>query len=190
MQEEECFKFAFAFPAKPSWRLSFPVKYGMSLFLTMITCQTNTQKCPSISWDIESTRVMGFTSAWGRLGTSVPEDLTAHRICILDLLVPGFSQDLSQLGTDGRGSESQAVFKICLLCRFLSKSRVLKEYLVCLWGPTSQKLFRAILISRRDKQTLLIHSVAVLHKSFTRNILGTSHKWQQVQQGESLDANI
>lgn len=132
---------------------------------------------------------MGFTSAWGRLGTSVLWDLTAHRTHILDLLVPGFSQDLSQLGTDGRGSQCQAVFKICLLCGFLSKSRVVKEDLVCLCGPISQKLFRAILTSCGDKQTHLIHSVAVLHKRLW-NMVGPIHRWQQVKQGESLDAKI
>lgn len=45
--------------------------------------------------------LMGFTSAWGRLGTSVPWDPTAHGPRILSLLVPGSSQELSQLGTEG-----------------------------------------------------------------------------------------
>ncbi|RMB93625.1 hypothetical protein DUI87_29851 [Hirundo rustica rustica] len=44
------------------------------------------------------------------------------------------------------------------------KSRVVKEDLLCLWGPSSQKPFRVILTSCGDKQTRLIHSVAVLPK--------------------------
>lgn len=91
--------------------------------------------------------------------------------------MPGFSQDLSQLGTDGRGTQCQAAFKIHLLCGLLSKSRVLKEDLLCL---CEQKLFRIILTSCGDKQTCLIHSAAVLHKRLW-NMVGPIHRGQQVK---------
>lgn len=120
----------------------------------------------------------------------MPWDLTARGPHILNLLMPGFSQELSQVGAERRGRRCQAVVKTSLLWGFLSKGRVVKE----IWSAPGDQVLRTCSEQALGEGTRgATDPFDSCSSSFTQKDMGEDGPCPEVvasEQGEGLDAEI